>query len=308
MLQVSQCAHAVQLRAIIAGSRLDTAALRGLFGSQWRHEERDPRGELLAFNFGVDHHVALRSKELRVLRPHAHILRSGRHTTPDETALTSTVWMGGVFHSMLTQGHVSINRLLSSTHSYLGLFRSHGLRVFAELGSQWQLLGVPSAFDMSPDECRWIYRHQQGVIEVRAAACADPKALTLSLAVLAGAPIRWLVSQHVALDDDDGSTLGAARWWREGDGSASRQPRAPSLGGDFRTDASTSDRCRARVSNGSAMSCCSSMAARESSRSVCIVIAASASAGLVIRGNLMRQTARLPLRSDAAQASHRSLR
>ena len=63
-----------------------------------------------------------------------------RHASsvPDESALTSTVWMGGVFHSMLTQGHVSINRCLSTVHSYLGLFRSHGLRVFVELEGAWQ--------------------------------------------------------------------------------------------------------------------------------------------------------------------------
>ena len=97
-----------------------------------------------------------------MLRPHGHLLRTGRHLTPDETALTSTAWMTGVFHSMLTQGHVSINRLLSTVHSYLGLFRSHGQRVFVEIGGAWQLLDMPSAFEMSPDACRWIYRHDAG--------------------------------------------------------------------------------------------------------------------------------------------------
>ena len=73
-------------------------------------------------------------QRVRVQRPHGHLLRTGRHLTPDETALTSTAWMGGVFHSMVTQGHVSINRFLSTVHSYVGLFRSHGQRVFVQLG------------------------------------------------------------------------------------------------------------------------------------------------------------------------------
>ncbi len=47
--------------------------------------------------------------------------------------LTSTAWMSGVFHSMLTQGHVSINRFLSTVHSYLGLFAVAGQRVFVEI-------------------------------------------------------------------------------------------------------------------------------------------------------------------------------
>src|SRR5262249_6475830 len=119
---------------LLAVSELGDDALRTRFPRPWRHEERDERGTLLSFFHDVDRHVVLRSKELRVLRPHGHLLRTGRHLTPDETALTSTAWMGGVFHSMVTQGHVSINRFLSTVHSYLGLFRSHGQRVFVQLG------------------------------------------------------------------------------------------------------------------------------------------------------------------------------
>ncbi|MDB6088365.1 MAG: uncharacterized protein JWN85_1149 [Gammaproteobacteria bacterium] len=196
---------------------LDAAALRTFFGSAWRHEELDEHGERLSFFHGPDRHVVLRAKELLVQRPHGHLLRTGRHTTPDETALTSTVWMSGVFHSMLTQGHASINRFLSTTHSYLGLFRSHGQRVFVEVGGNWQLLNEPSAFEMSPDACRWIYRHEEGVIEVRAEAKSDPHELTLSIEVGSGEPVRFLISHHVALNDDDGSTPGPARWSREGD-------------------------------------------------------------------------------------------
>ena len=124
-------------------------ASQELFPGERRHEERDEQGALLSFFHGDDGHVVLRAKELRVQRPHGHMLRTGLHVTPDETALTSTAWMGGVFHSMVTQGHVSINRFLSTMHSYLGLFRSHGQRVFVELDGAWHLLDVPSAFEMS---------------------------------------------------------------------------------------------------------------------------------------------------------------
>ena len=94
-----------------------------------------------------------------MLRPHGQILRTGARLIPDEAALTSNTWMGGVFHSMVTQGHVSINRFLSTTHSYLSLFRGNGQRLFVELEDGWQLLDVPSAFEMTPESCRWIYKH-----------------------------------------------------------------------------------------------------------------------------------------------------
>ena len=93
--------------------------------------------------------------------------------------------MGGVFHSMLTQGHVSFNRVLSTQRSYLGLIRSNGLRVFVDGPEGWQLLGLPSAFEMGPQHCRWIYACGTGregrVIEVCSRANATPDRMQLQL-------------------------------------------------------------------------------------------------------------------------------
>jgi cellobiose phosphorylase len=193
--------------AELTATQLDT-----LFGAR-RHKERDGSGALLSFFHGEHSHVVLREKELQVLRPHGHILRSGTHLTPDETALTSTVWMSGVFHSMLTQGHVSFNRLLSTQHSYLDLFRSHGLRVLVELEGRWWLLHVPSAFEMAAARCRWIYSHGGGAwIEVSASALPDPREMTLTLAARGPSPPRWLFCLHLAVNGDDGCAPGAPRW------------------------------------------------------------------------------------------------
>ena len=173
------------------------------FGRPRRHEEHE--GEtLLSFFHGAASHVVLGAKELRTQRPHGHLLLSGTHLEPDETALTSTAWMGGVFHSMLTQGHVSINRCLSTVRSALGLYRSHGQRLFIDAGSGWQQLGLPSAFEMEPAACRWLYRHAGGLIEVTSRAHGEPHAMSLRLRVLHGGPVRVLVTHHIALGGDDG--------------------------------------------------------------------------------------------------------
>ena len=118
---------------------------------------RKRAGELLSFFRADGAHVVLPAKERASLRPHGQILRTGDRLVPDEASLTTTVWMGGVFHSMVTQGHVSINRFLSTTHSYLGLYRSHGQRLFVERDGAWHLLGEPSAFEMTPSGARWLY-------------------------------------------------------------------------------------------------------------------------------------------------------
>ncbi|MGH8302804.1 MAG: GH36-type glycosyl hydrolase domain-containing protein, partial [Steroidobacteraceae bacterium] len=191
--------------APLQAADLDPERLRRLFPAPWRHEETDERGGYLSFFHGADKHVVLRAKEVHVLRPHGQLLRTGRHLTPDESALTSTVWMSGVFHSMLAQGHVSINRFLSAHRSYLGFFRSQGLRVFASIDGEWRLLGVPSAFEMAAQSCRWIYRHAGGEIQLRSAARADPHALTLEIEVTEGADTALLISQHIALNGDDGN-------------------------------------------------------------------------------------------------------
>ena len=223
----------------LAALELDAASCDALFAPERRHEECDANGKLLSFFYGADRHVVLRAKELQVLRPHGHMLRTGRHLVPDESALTSTLWMSGVYHSMLTQGHVSFNRFLSGTRSYLGLFRSHGLRIFMEVDAKWQLLDVPSAFEIAPDACHWIYRHRQGLVEVRCEARCDPHELTLRIDVREGAPTRFLLSQHIALGGDDGSEPAVIDWTRDGDAVAIAPPARSELarrfpGGKFR--------------------------------------------------------------------------
>lgn len=194
---------------------LDASLLDRYFGSERREVEIDD-GRVDSFFVDARTHVVLKSKEQKVLRPHGHVLRTGGLFHPNEATLTSTVWMNGVFHSMVTQGHVSINRFLSTTHSYLGLFHSHGLRIFVDAGQGWQLLGLPSAFAMAPEACRWVYRHAGGTLEVVSAALTDTHALTLELRVLEGAPVRCLFSLHIALAGDDGAGDACVDFQREG--------------------------------------------------------------------------------------------
>jgi len=287
---------------LLKAEDLSPEELRDLFGSQWRHVEVDEHGTRVSFFHGRDCHVVLRAKELRVLRPHGHVLRTGRNTTPDETALTSTAWMSGVFHSMVTEGHVSINRFLSTVHTYLGLFRSHGQRVFVEENGQWQLLHVPSAFEISPGRCRWIYQHARGAIHVVSEAKSDPHELTLTIEVKSGSPARFLISHHVSLNDDDGSAPGAALWKRAGDRIVISPAANTELGrrfphGNF-TIASMGGTEFERVGGDELLF------ADEQTREqpfVCIITAASTHVGLSIRGGLVAKAEPAPLLAAKAE-------
>ena len=207
----SACADGTRpARSLFAGAipldslDLETGEIRDLFGDTPYHEERE-NGQLLSFFTGRASHVVMKAKELKVLRPHGHLLRTGASLTPDESALTSTCWMAGVFHSMVTQGHVSINRFLSTCHTYLGLFRSHGQRIFVDFDGTPILLDLPSAFEMTPASCRWIYKHRGGLIEVRATAPANGHELRLEISIRQGPAAKFLIVHHVAINGDDGS-------------------------------------------------------------------------------------------------------
>ncbi|HZR80642.1 MAG TPA: hypothetical protein VFD92_06065 [Candidatus Binatia bacterium] len=227
-------------RPLLRCRDLSEAEVARLWGGDVRHPERDG-GELLSFFTGAHAHVVLRAKERRVLRPHGHILRTGDALTPDESSLTTTLWMAGVFNCLLTQGHVSINRFLSTTRSYLGLQRAHGQRIFIELADAYHLLDVPSAWEVTPKACRWLYAHAGGLVEVRVAAAGEAHAIDLTVAVLEGPPARLLVSSHVALNGDDGADPVPVLFERDAEGIAVRAIEASDVGrrfpnGTFRLD------------------------------------------------------------------------
>lgn len=193
-------------------ARADAHELHAWYPGPWRHVEADAGGALRSFFAGADTHVVTQAKAGAVLRPHGHLLRSGTHWTPDERALTSTVWMAGVFHSALTQGHASANRLLSNLRGHLGFQRAQGLRLFVDAGEGWRLLHQPSAFSMTPQACTWHYRSEHAHIVVHTEAALNAPEVHLALEVLQGPPVKVLAVHHVALDNDDGLDEGAVRW------------------------------------------------------------------------------------------------
>ncbi|MEO6142407.1 MAG: cellobiose phosphorylase [Dermatophilaceae bacterium] len=187
-------------------SPLDDQDLATLAGEGRRHTEAV---DLTLFSFFTDdgRHVVTSAKEAAVLRPHGHVLRTGTALVPDEGSLTTTAWMAGTFHSQVTQGHVSRNRMLSTRRSYLGLRQAHGLRVFLEspdVKHGWALLDEPSAWAVNPDACRWWYAHPGGLIEVVSSAPAESHELGLAIRVVTGPPVVLLICAHVALGGDDG--------------------------------------------------------------------------------------------------------
>jgi 1,2-beta-oligoglucan phosphorylase len=213
---------------VLECTQLDEGQLVKLSGEGRRHAEWD--GQTLLSYFTDDgSHVVTSAKQTAVLRPHGHVMRTGTALVPDEGSLTTTAWMAGTFHSQVTQGHVSLNRMLSTRRSYLGLRQAQGLRIFVASGepdhgnpdrgntsrgniargktepsNEWTLLDEPSAWAVGLDSCRWWYAHDGGVLEVVSTALAESHELGLEIRVLDGPAVRLLICANVALDGDDG--------------------------------------------------------------------------------------------------------
>ncbi|WP_420114457.1 GH36-type glycosyl hydrolase domain-containing protein [Pseudactinotalea sp.] len=167
------------------------------------YTEHDDDG-VLAYFLGSAEHVVTRRKELGLVRPHAHLLRTGGRWLPEESVLTTTATMGGQLASYLTQGHVSKDRLLSIGRGYLGHHRAAGLRAFVEVDGVWHLLDTPSLWSITPGAVRWTYVTHTHEIEVTTAAPTDAQLVTVDVSVTSGGPVRVLFALNLALDGDDG--------------------------------------------------------------------------------------------------------
>lgn len=188
----------------LAVTSLKKEELKLLFPEPWLHEEKDSEGNVLSFFLPEGQHVVTQLKEREVLRPHGHILRSGDGWEPDESEVAATAWMAGIFLAQFAQGHPSANRLLSTAVSYLGLQPAGGLRIWLEEDGKWQLLGIPSVWEVAPTACRWIYSKEDKEIEIILEAIVGKPRMELRARVRRGSPARFLLAAHLALDDRNG--------------------------------------------------------------------------------------------------------
>jgi CRISPR-associated protein Csx3 len=80
--------------------------------------------------------------------------------------------------------------------------------VFVRRRRDWQQLGVPSAFAMTPADARWIYRLDDGIVEARVWCSERLAAAFLELGVTEGAPREFLVTHQLALGANEGDAPG----------------------------------------------------------------------------------------------------
>ena len=181
--------------SVIHGESLNESDLRQLFPDDWDLIERDAQQNIHSFFLNDPcRHVVTRAKEILGPRPHAHILRSSSGDFPNASQLTTTVLMSGCFNSLLSSGHSSFHRLLSFPRETHGLTSSTGQRVWISINGAWQLLGVPSCFEMTLDGARWIYQLESRTIEIKVMVDPTRSSCTTFINILKGDAAELLIT------------------------------------------------------------------------------------------------------------------
>tara|TARA_R110002126_G_scaffold291587_1_gene453982 strand:+ start:24927 stop:28283 length:3357 start_codon:yes stop_codon:yes gene_type:complete len=175
---------------------LQGTEISDLFSSDKRHEEWH-NNELLSFFYSDNTHVVLKQKELLVDRPHGHILQAKAGFTPDENILSTTAYACGIFNSHITQGNTNFNRFLSLSSSQFNLEKETGQRIFIFKENHWFLLGIPSAYEIGLNFCRWIYKTESNVFQVRTWTSKTNAQVNTDFKVLKGDNVKFLITNHL---------------------------------------------------------------------------------------------------------------
>ncbi|WP_394239658.1 GH36-type glycosyl hydrolase domain-containing protein [Vibrio astriarenae] len=138
-------------------------------------EERN--GELLSFFHGDNHYVTLQEKEKFLERATGHVVASGNNQDCNQPIMSSTHHMFGVFNSQLTLGNTSFNKLLGVNRNSLNQFKHSGQRIWIKEGATYNVLAMPSAYEVGLNFSRWVYKYQQGFIVVTSFSSATSPAI-----------------------------------------------------------------------------------------------------------------------------------
>lgn len=174
---------------------LNESELVRFFGNERRHEEAAD-SQLLSFFYDKNKHVVLRAKEVLTDRPHAHIIQASRGFGPDESIVSTTSYAYGVFNSHLSQGNTNFNIFLSVCNSQFNLSLESGQRIFIGINGRKYLLGVPSAFEMGLNHCRWIYKSGEHCFQVITWTSKVRPQVNMDFRVLNGSNAELLITHH----------------------------------------------------------------------------------------------------------------
>ena len=184
-----------QTAPFFPSSDLNETEIEQFFGKDVRIKEQNDK-QLLSFFSSDNKHVILKAKEVLVDRSHAHIMQANLADVPTEETLSTTCFATGVFNSHISQGNTNFNVFLSINTSQFNANLNSGQRIFVELDNKTYLLGIPSAFEMGLNSCRWIYKWNETVLEVKTEAYIKSPVVQLIFNVLNDSNVKLIITHE----------------------------------------------------------------------------------------------------------------
>ncbi|GIP21980.1 hypothetical protein J22TS3_22550 [Paenibacillus sp. J22TS3] len=193
--QVARCGHIGEPLKVLP---IEQKELELLFPN--RCQEEYDSGTLLSFFTDTYEHVILKDKELRVERPHGHILMSGDNARMNDQVITTTSYMFGVFNSQLVVGNTNFNKMMTNTRNALNVPKTSGQRIYVELEGKFHLLTMPSLFEIGFNYTRWYYKTASDMLVVTNYTVVDSPQVNLSVRSVSGKAYRYLVTNQISMN------------------------------------------------------------------------------------------------------------
>ncbi|MHA0856809.1 GH36-type glycosyl hydrolase domain-containing protein [Paenibacillus sp. CMAA1364] len=164
-----------------------------------RQQEEVEEDTLLAFFTESYEHVVTKEKELRVERPHGHILMSGENVSLKNPVMTTTSYMYGIFNSQLVVGNTNFNKMTTNARNGLNVPKTSGQRIYVEIDGVYRLLTMPSLFEMGFNYVRWYYKMENDMLIITNFTTVDTPEVRLHVRSEQGISYRFLVSNQITM-------------------------------------------------------------------------------------------------------------
>ncbi|RXY99748.1 GH36-type glycosyl hydrolase domain-containing protein [Fictibacillus sp. S7] len=168
-----------------------------------RQMEEYEGDQLLSFFTKTHEHVVLKEKEMMVERPHGHILVSGNNVGITEEVITSTSYIYGVFNSHIVKGNTSFNKMMTNTRNPLNVIKTSGQRIYVERNGEFQLLTMPSLFEIGFNYVRWYYKTDNDTLKITNYTTVSSPEINLEVQSLSGEAYRYLVTNQISMNNNE---------------------------------------------------------------------------------------------------------
>lgn len=191
----------IDLSQQINGQLLSNEAIKAKYEPIKFEENIDGQ---LASGFTTDNvHFVSQSKELLLEREHGEIFLSGQSKSIKDRGLATSSFIYGLFNAHVVIGNTTMNKLLTNQRDHLNLIQATGQRIYLKINGKYQMLGIPSLFEMGYNFAKWTYVLEDDTIIVTNFVASNEKSIQLEVSSNSGRDYDYLITNQVVMDANE---------------------------------------------------------------------------------------------------------